>query len=129
MHTILAWFITFNFINISWIFFRAKNFDDALKVLNSMFFAPFMLPEKYIHKFHLDNFNIINNDAWLANIYADKYILLYLFLAAILLTFKNSMQLQKEFVSNIKTAILTAIILLIAFLNLRGVHEFLYFNF
>ena len=34
---ILAWFITFNFINISWVFFRAKEWDDALKVLDAMF--------------------------------------------------------------------------------------------
>ena len=33
----LAWFITFNFINISWIFFRAKNWDDAIKIFSSMF--------------------------------------------------------------------------------------------
>ncbi|MDX4070079.1 MBOAT family O-acyltransferase, partial [Aliarcobacter skirrowii] len=37
MNTILAWFITFNFVNIAWIFFRAKEWDDAIKVLSSMF--------------------------------------------------------------------------------------------
>ncbi|MDH4945508.1 MBOAT family protein, partial [Sulfurimonas sp. C5] len=33
MNSILAWFITFNFINIAWVFFRAKEWDDAIKVL------------------------------------------------------------------------------------------------
>ncbi len=37
MHTLLAWFITFNFVNIAWVFFRAKEWDDALKVLHGMF--------------------------------------------------------------------------------------------
>ena len=37
MNKILAWFITFNFINITWIFFRAKDFESAIKVLGSMF--------------------------------------------------------------------------------------------
>jgi alginate O-acetyltransferase complex protein AlgI len=32
----LAWFLTFNFINMAWVFFRARNFDDALKVLKGM---------------------------------------------------------------------------------------------
>ena len=32
----LAWFITFNFINITWIFFRAKNWHTAVKVLKGM---------------------------------------------------------------------------------------------
>ena len=34
--TWLAWFITFNFINVAWVFFRAKEWDDALKVLGGM---------------------------------------------------------------------------------------------
>jgi len=33
----LAWFITFNFVNIAWVFFRANSFADAKKVLMSMF--------------------------------------------------------------------------------------------
>src|SRR5574344_1562640 len=37
MNTILAWFITFNFINIAWIFFRANGWADAMKVLKAMF--------------------------------------------------------------------------------------------
>jgi D-alanyl-lipoteichoic acid acyltransferase DltB (MBOAT superfamily) len=37
MNRYLGWFITFNFINISWVFFRAKEWDDALKVLKGMF--------------------------------------------------------------------------------------------
>lgn len=37
LHKALAWIITFNFINIAWIFFRAKSFDSAKKVLYAMF--------------------------------------------------------------------------------------------
>lgn len=36
MPKLLAWFLTFNFINIAWVFFRAKSFDDAAKVLKGM---------------------------------------------------------------------------------------------
>lgn len=32
-----AWLITFNFINIAWVFFRAKKWDDATNVLEGMF--------------------------------------------------------------------------------------------
>jgi D-alanyl-lipoteichoic acid acyltransferase DltB (MBOAT superfamily) len=41
---LLGWFVTFNFINIAWVFFRAKNFDDALKVLKGMFTGVPVLP-------------------------------------------------------------------------------------
>jgi len=32
----LAWLITFNFVNIAWVFFRAKEWEDAAKVLSGM---------------------------------------------------------------------------------------------
>jgi len=35
--TWLAWLITFNFVNITWVFFRAKEWGDAVKVLEGMF--------------------------------------------------------------------------------------------
>lgn len=33
----LAWFMTFNFINITWVYFRAESWQDANKVLKGMF--------------------------------------------------------------------------------------------
>jgi alginate O-acetyltransferase complex protein AlgI len=32
----LGWFVTFNFINVTWVFFRAKDIDAAFKVLQGM---------------------------------------------------------------------------------------------
>jgi D-alanyl-lipoteichoic acid acyltransferase DltB (MBOAT superfamily) len=32
----IAWFVTFMFVNISWVFFRAKTMDDAIRVLKGM---------------------------------------------------------------------------------------------
>ena len=37
MPNLLAWFITFNFVNLAWVFFRAESFSDALKVIQGMF--------------------------------------------------------------------------------------------
>ena len=46
MHKFLAWFLTFNFVNIAWVFFRAASFADAFKVLQAMFgFSGIILPE------------------------------------------------------------------------------------
>ena len=36
MPKVLAWLLTFNFINITWVFFRARTMDDALKILRGM---------------------------------------------------------------------------------------------
>jgi alginate O-acetyltransferase complex protein AlgI len=32
----IAWFITFNFVNIAWVFFRSKDYASAMKVLGGM---------------------------------------------------------------------------------------------
>jgi len=46
--TWLAWLITFNFINVAWIFFRAKDWEDAIKVLGGMFnLGNIMLPIQF----------------------------------------------------------------------------------
>ncbi|STQ85749.1 hypothetical protein [Helicobacter muridarum] len=36
-YKVLCWFITFNFINIAWIFFRSENVQGAFNLLKGMF--------------------------------------------------------------------------------------------
>ncbi|WP_313569897.1 MBOAT family O-acyltransferase [Comamonas terrigena] len=36
LHPVLAWITTFIFVNVAWVFFRAKNIDDALRILSGM---------------------------------------------------------------------------------------------
>lgn len=36
LNPVMAWIVTFNFVNIAWIFFRAKEWQDAIKVLKGM---------------------------------------------------------------------------------------------
>lgn len=48
LNKILAWFITFNFINIAWIFFRANEWQDAIRVLKGMMgFGSIIYYEKF----------------------------------------------------------------------------------
>jgi alginate O-acetyltransferase complex protein AlgI len=37
MNKVLAWFITFNFVNLTFVLFRAKDWSNAMNVLSSMF--------------------------------------------------------------------------------------------
>ena len=127
MPRLLAWFVTFNFINIAWVFFRAKDFSDALKVLKGMFFGEFVLPGKYAHFFGWLHPKV--SSVWLGDIYADKYLLLYLVAGGVVLCLKNSSQLQEMFQTNRKSALFSAFLFIVSFLNMSGVHEFLYFNF
>ena len=109
LSTWFAWLITFNFINISWVFFRAKEWDDAIKVLSSMF-----------------NFN---NIEFTLN-YLEVVIIFFGFI--IILTFKNSVSyLNDKFDFSMKQ-VLTFVILMtmsILIIRLGNASEFLYFNF
>jgi len=130
MHTLLAWFITFNFINIAWIFFRAKDFSDALKVLKGMFFGEFMLPDKYAGKLHfLSDFGVSFGQVF-ADIEGKNKTFTFIVLAFIVvLALKNSMELRKSFKPNYYYLSMTLVLLFTAISMMSTVSEFLYFNF
>jgi len=127
MPSLFAWFITFNFVNITWIFFRAKEWKDAMKVLEAMFFGKIILPLSLSNPY----ISFIDYaDTWISNIFANSFLILYLLLTlCVTLYAKNSMELSQVLKFNIFTATFTTIVLIISLLNLSGVHEFLYFNF
>jgi len=107
----LAWFVTFNFINIAWIFFRAKEWDDALKILSGMFGLN-SLSLKFVH------------------ITADKYTLVSIFSAFIItLALSNSIQYLKEFKSTFRHLFASSFFILVSLLFLDNKSDFLYFNF
>ena len=113
MWTWLAWLITFNFVNIAWVFFRAKEWDDAVRVLGAMF--------------SLDNVVIALS---LKNISGDLFTILWIIAGFILvLFFKNTVEKAKELRINYKTLFFTLFCLLAALLSVNKVSEFLYFNF
>ena len=113
MWTWLAWLITFNFVNIAWVFFRAKEWDDAIRILGAMF--------------SLDNVVIALS---LENISGDLFTILWIIAGFILvLFFKNTVEKAKELKINYKTLFFTLFCLLAALLSVNKVSEFLYFNF
>ena len=117
MPKVLAWFITFNFVNIAWVFFRAKEWGDAVKVLNGMFGINALGSLHAITKF-----GVAGKSEFL--------VLLIIFITAIVtLTLKNSMQLRQSFVMTSRTALIAAILFVISILHFNRISTFLYFNF
>lgn len=131
--TWLAWLITFNFINIAWVFFRAREWDDAMKVLEGMVgLGGISLPNPLANKLAFLNQYGIEFGRWVTNIDSDggKFLIPWLLAGFILiLVFKNSMELKKTFVKNYKTAFWGAICFIAGILSFNKVSEFLYFNF
>jgi D-alanyl-lipoteichoic acid acyltransferase DltB (MBOAT superfamily) len=131
MNVILAWFITFNFINIAWVFFRAKEWEDAIKVLKGMFgFSGIMLPEKYSQKLiFLQSYGIEFGQVY-ADIMGKSKTTTFLIVAFIIvLAMKNSMYYRDNFKTTYGYLLLTLIFFFTATSMMSTVSEFLYFNF
>lgn len=125
LNTFLAWFITFNFVNIAWVFFRATSWDDAIKVLKGMFGIngftfPVYLGENYgteFSTFFLENLEIM------------KPAFAIIIGLTISISVKNSIAFSERFRPNFFYSIFVVVILVYSVLNLTKITEFLYFNF
>lgn len=104
----VGWFITFNFVNLAWVFFRATNYSDAIKVLSGMaglsgVALPTLLPD---------------NALWLS-----------LFFLGVTVLAPNSLQLVERFRPTRGWAALLVVVVIVSLFNLSRVSEFLYFQF
>ena len=130
MNKYLAWFITFNFINIAWVFFRAKEFGDAVKVLSGMFGGEVILYYKLENT--LSFLNEIGVSFGIVYLHLGQksqttaYILIG-FLIVLLLD--NTHDFAKNFKASKITLFITIIMFLVSISMLGNFSEFLYFNF
>jgi len=131
LHWLLAWFITFNFVNIAWVFFRAKTWLAAIKVLKGMFgLSGIILPTSLSSRLgFLSGYGV--NFGSLAERFKDfpqaaGYVILFFLMAVFL---KNSMEMKERFHPGWRTALFISILATYAILNLNKVSEFIYFNF
>ena len=107
---LVGWFLTFNFVNITWVFFRARSWEDAIKVLSGMF-------------------GIAQGAASTDLFDIKKRLLLIAGAACIAWLAKNSDQRTEQFRPTFSNAALTLFLACIALLGMTTVSEFLYFNF
>jgi D-alanyl-lipoteichoic acid acyltransferase DltB (MBOAT superfamily) len=125
--TFFAWLITFNFVNIAWVFFRARTWSDAIRVLKGMAgLSGVAFPEESAKTLHsLANYgvqfmpwkNIMegSRDSWLFILGA----------LLICLLFRNSNEMTERFKPDWKSfVVLTAGAY--AVLHMAEVQEFVY---
>lgn len=144
MNGMLAWFITFNFVNIAWVFFRANEWKDAVKVLNGMISIPVMILLEFIQDVFMQNIEQLNSrymellihssevssvEVKLSSIVAIAFIIVTLIYT---LSGRNSNELLKQFTPN--TLPFVGIVMMLFYAFVASVYwdydvEFLYFNF
>jgi alginate O-acetyltransferase complex protein AlgI len=111
MNAIIGGILTFFFVNFSWVFFRAKEWNDAIKVLSGMF--------------SVDSIVIEN-----------KVVIAYLIVGMIIVTvFRNSTYYlsreyeMKYFYATVYLFLFSAMQIFNIFIQKDKISEFLYFNF
>lgn len=123
----LAWLITFNFINLTWIFFRAEEINDALKVIRGMTGLSGVVFPKKMESWEVPFFEVtLTTGGWLSSIqgsYSTIAMLALTLLACI--TLENTARTE----NNIKTLLFSIALFVVAFTYIGGKSEFLYFNF
>ena len=131
LNKVFAWFITFNFVNITFIFFRAKEWGDAIKVLRGMIGVDgITLPISLANKFIFLQDYGISFGAYLNHINGSNGTVKWLILGfIIILIFNNSIEKINEFKLNFYSLSLSITLFIVAILSIRSNSEFLYFNF
>ncbi|WP_050616481.1 MBOAT family O-acyltransferase [Bacillus testis] len=127
LNKFVAWFITFQFVNAAWVFFRAPDFKVALDVLKGMAgLHGFAIPQQIA-----DFWNGLNLPVY-AHTLTDDFLNTFVLLAgAMLIAFlaKNSIEMRDRFKPSWMTAVFCTGLLVYSIFQLQKVSEFLYFNF
>ena len=130
-----SWFITFIFVNLSWVFFRAESISNALFVLKKAFTfnvgSAGLQVDPIIHgAFKTPEFAeflaLTDLDAIFPNILTWGFLIVSFVIVAFL---PNSKKLMDNFKPNVLTLIFTIFLFVWSFLSISGVSTFLYFNF
>ena len=131
MHYFLAGTLTFLFVNFSWIFFRAKEWEDAIKVIRGMLgFSGVVVTTDLIEALpFVKSFGFYVGDH-LLNIEASDDVFRMLFLAGIMTLFgKNSTHISNTASMSWVTIIIASFVIVLSIFSLGKENPFLYFNF
>ena len=108
--------ITFNFVNIFWVFFNSKTIDDAHRLLLAMF--------------DFSN-NYLGFTREFKKMLVERQLAYKVLAVAIIISFfcNNCQQLGQNFKPNWKTLLFTTVVFLIVLFHINRASTFLYFNF
>jgi len=123
IHPAIQWAITFLFVVIAWVFFRAASMNDALALLRSMFSFDFGGVRKGI-------VSAFEMPGGIASSLNPLFMLGWYALALLSCVFtKNTYEKTMAFRPTLVNAFMTVVLILYVILSLSNVSVFLYFNF
>jgi alginate O-acetyltransferase complex protein AlgI len=124
---VLAWFVTFLFVHLAWVYFRAPDIASAHAMFAKMFnFEELQLPPR-IASIVADTLGLSFQSA--AYFFDLKLIILLAIFFGVVLFTKNSIEKLETFKPTVKNAAFISVVTVLSLLYLNRVSEFLYFNF
>ena len=133
LHTVIQWGITFLFVNLTWIFFRADSISQAVNFIRRIFgFQSFSVRDGLLNTFGLKEWKFIYChipilNRVIASVHGFDMLILLTASLILCLVFQNNQEM--EFKPDTKKAVFTVLCLIWGIFSLSGVSEFLYFNF
>lgn len=134
MHPVFSWSITFGFLNITWVLFRADSIKQAGELLKRIFAMNF----GNIHWNITDAFNLVELKFLLTKVLRlnilethPQFLLLLFFVVAfvLILGVKNAYEKMLDFKPTLARMLFSAVLLVWCIVSFSGVSTFLYFNF
>ncbi len=127
----VAWFINFNFLNLTFVIFRAESMTGAIEMFKGMFgMHGFMLPEKFQRQLSFLQAPGVEFGTVYANIDGKTETTVYLVAGLVVVTaLKNSMDMISDFKPTKWNMVFSLSLFITAVSMMSRVSEFLYFNF
>ncbi len=130
LHPAFNWIITFSFVNIMWVFFRAETFSQALTMLKALFSWNFSFDYIFKDLFRLAELKKLLSIFRIEDRYP-AFLISAFFLAAfvLLLGGSNAYEKYQKFKPTFLTWAATLFLFTWCVFSFAGISEFLYFNF
>ncbi len=128
----IKWFITFLFINIAWLLFRADSVSQWWYMVNKAFGIKYRtMHEGLVSVFKIPRLRTVLSAVGLPytdmSVYVFGMVLMFTACMFICLVPKNN--LEREHKTNVWTLVITMALFMVCLLSLSNVTSFLYFNF
>ena len=126
----VAWFITFNFVNISFVFFRAKSWEGAQKVLEGMAGLNGVMLHRSLGKFQVLQDLGVKFGLWLEPINGnDRTYAMVIAAMLVVVSARNAQQVVERLRPNWQWALCLLTVAVWLLMDMGKVSEFLYFQF
>jgi len=130
LHPVFNWMLTFSFVNVMWVFFRAENFSQAMTLLRALVSWNFSFDSTFIQIFRFPELKKVLSFLRVEDHYPAFLITAFFVVAFVLLLgCENAYAKMQKFKPTFLRWGVTLFLFTWCVFSFAGISEFLYFNF